>query len=104
MMETKQESRQDWLVVSVRGRADSETADRLEQELRAAVEQHKKVAVDIRGVDYISSAGLRALIQAARAAQGRSELAVCAPSASVQRVFDMSGLQNLVHIQGELPC
>jgi anti-sigma B factor antagonist len=104
MMELKQEARQDWLVVSVRGRADSETADRLEQELRTAVEQHKKVAVDIRGVDYISSAGLRALIQAARAAQGRSELTVCSPSASVQRVFDMSGLQNLVNIQGELPC
>ena len=104
MMELKQESRQDWLVVSVRGRADSETADRLEQELRAAVEQHAKVAVDIRGIDYISSAGLRALIQAARAAQGRSELAICSPSASVQRVFDMSGMQNLVNIRGELPC
>jgi anti-anti-sigma factor len=104
MMELTQETRQDWRVVAVRGRADSDTADRLEQELRAAVEQHKKVAVDFRGVDYISSAGLRALIQAARAAQGRSELAICSPSASVMKVFDMSGMQNIVKIQGELPC
>jgi len=104
MMQLTQETRQDWRVVTVRGRADSETADRLEEELRAAVEQHKKVAVDFAGVNYISSAGLRALIQAARAAQGRSELAICSPSASVQRVFDMSGMQNIVNVQGALPC
>ena len=104
MMEVKQESRQDWLVVSISGRADSETADRLEQELCEAVERHRKVAVDVQGVDYISSAGLRALLQAARAAQGRSELAICSPSASVKRVFDMSGMQHLVNIRGELPC
>ena len=104
MMELTQETRQDWRVVTVRGRADSETADRLEQELRGAVEQHKKVAVDFRGVDYISSAGLRALIQAARAAQGRSELAICSPGPSVKKVFDMSGMENIVTIQEELPC
>lgn len=104
MMQLTQETRQDWHVVTVRGRADSETADRLEQELRDAVEQHKKVAVDFAGVDYISSAGLRALIQAARAAQGKSELAICSLTAPVKRVFDMSGMENIVKVHGELPC
>jgi anti-anti-sigma factor len=104
MMQVTQETRADWRVVTVRGRADSQTADELERELRAAVEQHKKVAVDFRGVDYISSAGLRAVIQTARAAQGRSELAICSLSAAVQKVFDMSGMQNIVKIHGELPC
>jgi anti-anti-sigma factor len=104
MMELTQETRADWRVVSVRGRADSETADRLEKELRAAVEQNAKVAVDFHGVDYISSAGLRAVIQTARAAQGKCELAICSLSAPVQKVFDMSGMQNIVKIHGELPC
>lgn len=104
MMQLTQETREDWRVVTVRGRADSETADRLEQELRSAVEEHKKVAVDLRGVDYISSAGLRALIQAARAAQGRCELVVCSPSSPVKKVFDMSGMENIVKILEKLPC
>jgi anti-sigma B factor antagonist len=104
MMQLTQETRDDWRIVTVRGRADSETADRLEEELRAAVEQHKKVAVDFAAVDYISSAGLRAVIQAARAAQGRSELAICSLSPSVKRVFDMSGMENIVKVHGELPC
>lgn len=104
MMQVTQETRQDWRVVAVRGRVDSETADRLEQELRDAVGQHKNVAVDFSGVDYISSAGLRALIQAARAAQGASEFAVCALTPSVKRVFDMSGMQHIFKVHGELPC
>jgi anti-sigma B factor antagonist len=91
-------------VVIVRGRADSETADRLEEELRSAVQQHRKVAVDLRAVDYISSAGLRAVIQAARAAQGRSDLAFCSLSAAVKKVFDMSGMQHIVKVREELPC
>ena len=105
MMQVTEETRSDWYVVGVRGRADSETADELEGVLRAAVEAHPKVAADFAGLDYISSAGLRAVLQAARAAQVRhAEFAVCSPSERVRRVFDMSGMQSLLRIYGELPC
>jgi anti-sigma B factor antagonist len=105
MMQVTQETRSGWHVLAVRGRADSNTADELEETLRDAVEKHSKVAVDMAALDYISSAGLRAVIQAARAAQGRSaEFTVCALSASVKKVFDMSGMQHIMRIQGELPC
>lgn len=104
MMELTQETRADWRVVTVRGRADSETADRLENELRAVIEQNAKVAVDFRAVDYISSAGLRAVIQTVRAAEGKCELAICSLSAPVKKVFDMSGMQHIVTVHGELPC
>ncbi len=105
MMQVTQEARGDWTVVAVSGRVDSETADDLEAALRTAVTAGGKVAVDLSSVDYISSAGLRALIQGARAAQGESaQFAVCRAAKSVQKVFDMSGLQHIITIQGELPC
>src|SRR5437588_430180 len=44
MIQLTQESRSGWLVVSVRGRADSETADELESALKAALRQSTKVA------------------------------------------------------------
>jgi anti-anti-sigma factor len=45
------------------------------------------------------------VLQAARAAQaGQVEFAVCAPSAPVRKVFDMSGLHQILTIRGELPC
>ena len=105
MIQVTEETKSEWLVVSVSGRADAEAADQLEAALRAAIAAHAKVAVDFSKLDYISSAGLRAVIQAARAAQARpSEFSVCALSPNVKKVFDMSGLHHILHIQGELPC
>jgi anti-sigma B factor antagonist len=105
MIQVTQETKSGWCVVAVRGRADGEAADELEAALRAALESHPKVAADLGNLDYISSAGLRAVIQAARAAQAKNiEFAVCALSASVKKVFDMSGMHHILKIHGELPC
>jgi anti-anti-sigma factor len=91
--------------VGVRGRADAEAADELESALRSALDEHPKVAADLGALTYISSAGLRAVIQAARAAQARNqEFAVCSLSTPVQKVFDMSGMQHIMKIHGDLPC
>ena len=105
MIQLTEETRADWCIVAVSGRADAESADDLEAALKSAVERGGKVAADLTGLDYISSAGLRALIQAARAAQTKGvELALCSPTASVRKVFDMSGLHQILNIHGELPC
>jgi anti-sigma B factor antagonist len=105
MIQLTQESRSGWCVVGVRGRADAEAADELEGALRAALDLNPKVAADLGQLDYISSAGLRALIQAARAAQSKdAEFAVCSLSDPVKKVFDMSGMQHILRIHGELPC
>ncbi|HXS95347.1 MAG TPA: STAS domain-containing protein [Candidatus Limnocylindrales bacterium] len=105
MIQLSEETRSGWHVVSVSGRADAETADLLENSLRAAVEAHPKVAADLSRLDYISSAGIRAVLQAARAAQGRdTEFAVCSLSPPARKVFDMSGLHHVLKIHGDLPC
>jgi len=105
MIQLTQETRSGWYVVGVRGRAVGETGDELESALRAALEDHSKVAADLGGLDYISSAGLRAVLQAARAAEGKNaEFAVCALSPPVKKVFDMSGMHHVLRIHGELPC
>jgi anti-sigma B factor antagonist len=104
-MQVTEETRGGWRVVTVTGRADGETADALEAALKSAVEGHARVAADFGALEYISSAGLRAVLQGARAAQTRgSEFAVCGLSAPVRKVFDMSGLHQILRIHGELPC
>jgi anti-anti-sigma factor len=105
MIEATEETRSGWLAVSVSGRADAEAADKLEKVLRSAVERSKRVAADFADLDYISSAGLRAVIQAARAAEALNvEFAVCALPANIRKVFDMSGLHHILKVYGELPC
>lgn len=105
MIQVAEESRAGWLVVTVRGRADAEAAEHLESALRGAVEAHPRIAADFSALDYISSAGIRAVLQAARAAQeSKAEFAVCGMSPAVKKVFDMSGLHHVLAIHGELPC
>jgi anti-sigma B factor antagonist len=105
MIQTTEESRNGWQVVSVAGRADSEAASALETALRAAVEGNSRVAADFSALTYISSAGLRSVVQAARAAQARqSEFVICSVNPLVRKVFDVSGLDKFIKIHGELPC
>jgi anti-sigma B factor antagonist len=105
MIQMTEETRKGWRVVTVTGRADGETADALEATLRSAVEGHDRVVADFAALVYISSAGLRAVLQAARAAQIRnSEFSVCSLNEFVRKVFHMSGLDQVLHIHGELPC
>ena len=105
MIEATEETRSGWLAVSVSGRADAEASDELEKLLRSAVERSPRVAADFADLDYISSAGLRAVIQAARAAEALNvEFAICALPPNIKKVFDMSGLHHILKIYGELPC
>lgn len=105
MIELAQQTRGGWYVVTIRGRADAEAADEVERTLRAAVEQHDRVAADFVNLDYISSAGLRAVLQAARAAQERkTEFTVCRLRGPVKKVFEISGMQHILRLEEELPC
>jgi anti-anti-sigma factor len=105
MIQVTEETRNGWRVVAVSGRADHKTADALEAALRSAVEANSKVAADFSGLTYISSIGLRSVVQAARAAQTRGcEFAICGLSGVVRKVFEVSGLDQVLKIHGELPC
>jgi anti-anti-sigma factor len=105
MIEVTQEKRSGWCVLGVRGRADSMGAEELESKLCAAIQRNLQVAADLSALEYISSCGLRAMLQAAREAESRKvRFLVCAMTAPVKKVFEISGLHHLMEIHGELPC
>jgi anti-sigma B factor antagonist len=59
------------LVVTASGRIDSDTAPGFDAKLTEAVDTSSYVVINLKGVDYMSSAGLRALVKAAQAAQNK---------------------------------
>lgn len=93
---------QEVAVLEVSGRVDSSTSGVFEERLCARVQASSAVVVDFSEARYISSAGLRALLKAAKLARscGHS-LALCGLSIFVHEVFDVSGFSSLFNIYGD---
>ena len=66
-MEIRCQSRSSVTVVSPRGRVDAETSPELENRLLALIQRGEaQIVLDLAGVDYMSSRGLRVLLLASR--------------------------------------
>ena len=93
------------LIARPTGRIDYNASAAFQADLEAAVAQAKAgglgLVVNCTGIDYISSAGLRAFLVAARSAKSAQVgLALCGVNPNVKEVFDVSGLTKLMALVG----
>ena len=93
-----------WVIQTER-RLDSGNAQALCDLLDAANEPPGlSVVIDMEDLVYISSAGLRAILQAVRKAERQnSKLALCSLSEDVRGVFQTSGFDQLSDIHPSCP-
>lgn len=87
-------------IYSPKGRIDAASAATAERDVLAILERAgPSVIIDLSQVDYVSSAGLRVLLVAAKTARAREGKAVIvAPRAAVQEVLRMSGFDKIIAI------
>lgn len=98
-MEIREEKRDGILVLAPSGRIDSVTSADLEQRL-IAVAGERRLVVDLAGVEYVSSAGLRVFLKLARRVKDTGgELLLCAMGEPVRQVFDLAGFLPLFAIE-----
>jgi anti-anti-sigma factor len=81
------------------GRLDTASAPAIEPALLAMVMPGARVVLDLAAVSYISSAGLRVLLKAAKQARGQGAgFALAAPQPAVREVLDISGFDRIIAI------
>lgn len=87
-------------VVSVSGRVDSATAPELEAALKKLVEAASaQIVLDLNGVEYMSSAGLRAMVATLKSAKRvNGDLRIANPSPRVDEVLRLAGLTTIFSI------
>ena len=87
-------------VVSVSGRVDSATAPELETRLRELVETDKtQIVLDLKNVEYMSSAGLRAMVSTLKSVKRvNGDLRIASPSPRVEEVLRLAGLTSIFSI------
>jgi len=90
----------DTLVVNVTGRMDAITAPEFDAQCQSWIEAGNiKVVVDLSGLEYISSAGLRSILAAAKKLKGaKGELLFSGLSGMVEEVFNVSGFAAMFSI------
>lgn len=86
-----------------KGRVDSGTAPALGERLAAMlVAPIDALVLDLSGLEYISSAGFRALLIANRTAQSqRVALHLCGMSDKLAQLFDLAGFLDLFTIHAQ---
>jgi len=83
-------------IAALAGRLDTATAPGTEERLLALMEGGTVVA-DLAGVRYVSSAGLRVLLKAAKQARTRGVgFSVCGLQPAVREVFEISGFDKII--------
>ncbi|MCC9620341.1 STAS domain-containing protein [Thalassospira sp. MA62] len=82
------------------GRLDSSSAAEAEATVKAVIEQGAdRLLIDMSALDYISSAGLRVVLVAAKNMQKTGgSMAVCGMSPSVREVFEMTGFLKILKV------
>jgi len=96
----------DVLVATATGRIDFAGAQVLEGALAPALAPDgpvRGIVIDLAGVDYISSVGLRVLMVAAKAMRARkASIAVASLQPVVAEIFEISRFHHVVDVRGSV--
>jgi anti-anti-sigma factor len=93
------ETRDGATIVRPFSRMDAMTSPEVGQSLSTAVAADQpKIVLDLSQCPFVSSAGLRVILQAAKGIKGRGKMAICGLKGPVKQVFDLAGIDRVVPI------
>ena len=81
------------------GRLDTTTAPQLEQELKAGLDGVTELVLDLAGLEYISSAGLRVLLSAQKAMTAKGAMTVKNVNETIMEIFEVTGFSDILTIE-----
>ena len=89
----------DVTTIEIAGRLDTTTAPVLEKTINEDIGDAKNLVLDVNGLEYISSAGLRVLLAAQKKMQKIGSMKVINVCEEVMEVFEMTGFADILTIE-----
>ena len=86
-------------VIEVVGRLDTTSAPALDKAINEDIGDAKNLVLDLKGVQYISSAGLRVLLGAQKKMQKIGSMKVTNVCEAVMEVLEMTGFADILVIE-----
>ena len=99
-MEITEERRENILILRVIGRLDSSTSKMMEERLLSIIDSGEgRLVIELSQLDYISSAGLRVFLLAAkRMGNANGRMILCSLKDAVKQVFDIAGFSSFLNL------
>lgn len=89
----------DKLVLEITGRLDTVTAPTLEKAINDNLGETKSLILDFKGLEYISSAGLRVLLGTQKKMQQLGAMKIINVCELVMEVFEVTGFKDILTIE-----
>lgn len=86
-------------VIELAGRLDTTTAPALDKTINEDIGDTKNLILDLKGLEYISSAGLRVLLGAQKKLQKVGSMKLKNVCEEVMEVFEMTGFADILTIE-----
>ena len=87
------------IIIEVAGRLDTTTAPALENTINENCGETASIILDFKGLEYISSAGLRVLLSAQKKMQQAGNMKIINVCELVMEVFEMTGFADILTIE-----
>ena len=97
MIEIKKEMEK--ATIEIVGRLDTTTAPALDKTINEDIGDTKYLTLDLKGLEYISSAGLRVLLSAEKKMKKVGSMEVINVADSVMEVFEITGFADILTIK-----
>ena len=86
-------------IIKLVGRLDTTTAPALDKTINEDIAGTKNLVLDVKELEYISSAGLRVLLGAQKKMQKIGSMKVINVCEEVMEVFEMTGFADILEIE-----
>ena len=86
-------------IIEIVGRLDTITAPALDKTINEDIGDTKNLVLDVKGMEYISSAGLRVLLSAQKKMQKIGSMKLTGVCNEVMDVFEMTGFADILVIE-----
>lgn len=86
-------------IIEITGRLDTITAPELEKTIESDASDVTKLILDVNGMEYISSAGLRVLLSVQKKMSKRGTMTVKNVCPEVMEVLEITGFTDILTIE-----
>ncbi len=81
------------------GRLDTITSPQLEEELKELPENINELILDLKELEYVSSAGLRVFLNAQKSMSAKGKMVLRNVNEEIMEVLDMTGFTQILTIE-----